>query len=172
MWGRRTTIHLDEASLTSTVVVADYHGASIAIARERAESAGAVAHVDFEVATASGYGGSDYDLVTMVNCFHEMGDSVGVATHLRETFAEAGAWMIDEPFADDRIEANPTSFDHLVNSISTVAGMPNALSQDVGSSLWAQAGEERIRTVVTEGGFTRFHKAAETPTSPVFEATP
>jgi hypothetical protein len=36
----------------------------------------------------------------------------------------------------------------------------------------AQAGEEETRAVVTEGGFGRFRRAAETKTSLVFEAKP
>ncbi|MEN6604609.1 MAG: SAM-dependent methyltransferase, partial [Bryobacteraceae bacterium] len=36
--------------------------------------------------------------------------------------------------------------------------------------LGAQAGETRIRDVVTAGGFTRFRRAAETPFNLVYEA--
>jgi len=35
-----------------------------------------------------------------------------------------------------------------------------------------QAGEQRLRGVVTEGGFTRFRRTTETPFNPVFEAGP
>ncbi|QCJ47495.1 trans-aconitate 2-methyltransferase [Haloprofundus sp. MHR1] len=166
------TIRMAEAYPESTVVGVDYHEASIAVARERAESAGVADRVEFEVATARGYDGTDYDLVTMFNCFHDMGDPVGVAAHVRETLADDGAWMIVEPYAEDRVEDNLTPFGRLAYSISTVACTPNSLSQDVGYGLGAQAGEERTREVVTEAGFTRFRRAAETKTSLVFEARP
>jgi hypothetical protein len=39
-------------------------------------------------------------------------------------------------------------------------------------ALGAQAGESRIREVVTAGGFGRFRRAAETPFNLVFEARP
>jgi hypothetical protein len=101
-----------------------------------------------------------------------MGVPAGVAAHFRATFAEDGAWMIVELYAEDRFEDNLTPFGRLAYSISTVACTPNSLSQDVGYGLGAQAGEEQTREVVTEGGFTRFRRAAETPTSLVFEAKP
>ena len=166
------TIRMAEAYPAASVVGVDYHEASIAVARERAEAAGVADRVDFEVATAREFDGGDYDLVTMFNCFHDMGDPVGVATHVRETLAGDGAWMIVEPYAEDRVEDNLTPFGRLAYSISTVACTPNSLSQDVGYGLGAQAGEQRTREVVSEGGFTRFRRAAETPTSLVFEAKP
>jgi hypothetical protein len=45
-------------------------------------------------------------------------------------------------------------------------------SQEVGLALGAQAGEARIRDVVTAGGFTRFRRAAESPFNLVFEGRP
>ena len=39
-------------------------------------------------------------------------------------------------------------------------------------ALGAQAGEKRLRDVVTEGGFTRFRRATETPFNLVLEAKP
>ncbi|UTF54920.1 class I SAM-dependent methyltransferase [Natronosalvus rutilus] len=166
------TIRMAEAYPDSRVVGIDYHEASIAVARERAEAANVADRVDFEVATAREYNGTDYDLVTMFNCFHDMGDPVGVAAHVRETLTDDGAWMIVEPYAEDDVEDNLTPFGRLAYAISTVACTPNSLSQDVGYGLGAQAGEEQTRDVVTEGGFTRFRRAAETPTSLVFEAKP
>ena len=39
-------------------------------------------------------------------------------------------------------------------------------------ALGAQAGEQAIRDVVTEAGFTRFRRAAETPFNLVYEVRP
>lgn len=39
-------------------------------------------------------------------------------------------------------------------------------------ALGAQAGEARIRDVVTKGGFTRFRRVAEAPINLIFEARP
>jgi hypothetical protein len=48
--------------------------------------------------------------------------------------------------------------------------VPHSLSEDVGLALGAQAGEARIREVVTGAGFSRLRRAAETPFNLVFEA--
>lgn len=166
------TIRMAEAYPEATIVGIDYHEESIDVARERAETAGVADRMGFEVATAKDYIGDDYDLVTMFNCYHDMGDPAGVAAHVRESLADGGAWMIVEPYAEDQVEENFTPYGRLAYSFSTVACTPNSLSQEVGYGLGAQAGEEQTREVVTEGGFTRFRRAAETPTALVFEATP
>ena len=49
---------------------------------------------------------------------------------------------------------------------------PASLSQEVGLALGAQAGELRLREVITGGGFTRFRRATETPFNLVLEARP
>ncbi len=49
---------------------------------------------------------------------------------------------------------------------------PASLAQEVGLALGAQAGETRLREVVTAGGFTRFRRATETPFNLVLEARP
>jgi 2-polyprenyl-3-methyl-5-hydroxy-6-metoxy-1,4-benzoquinol methylase len=166
------TIRIAEAYPEATVRGVDYHEASVEVARERAEQAGVADRVEFEVSTARAYDGADYDLVTMFNCYHDVGDPVGVAAHVRETLADDGAWMIVEPYAEDRLEDNLTPFGRLAYAVSTVACTPNSLSQEVGYGMGAQAGEGETRAVVTEGGFGRVRRAAETKTSLVFEAKP
>jgi hypothetical protein len=48
--------------------------------------------------------------------------------------------------------------------------VPASLSQEVGLGLGAQAGEKRLREVLTEAGFTQVRRAAETPFNMVLEA--
>jgi hypothetical protein len=55
---------------------------------------------------------------------------------------------------------------------STLLCVPNAMSQAGGYTLGAQAGEAAIRQLVTDAGFTRFRRAAETPFNLIFEARP
>lgn len=55
-------------------------------------------------------------------------------------------------------------------AVSTMICTPASLSQEVGLALGAQAGEARLREVVTKGGFTRFRRAAETPFYLILEA--
>ena len=89
-----------------------------------------------------------------------------------ETLAPDGTWMIVEPFAGDRVEDNLNPVGRAYYGFSTLLCTPASLSQDVGLALGAQAGEERLRDVVTAGGFTRFRRATETPFNLVLEARP
>ena len=167
-----STVLLAEAYPESTFVGVDYHEPSIAAARERAEEAGVADRVDFEVATAKSYDGGAYDFVTTFDAFHDLGDPVGAAAHVRETLADDGTWMIVELFANDRVEDNLNPMGRAAYSISTLVCTPCALDQEAERVLGAQAGEAGVREAVTEGGFTRFRRAAETPLNLVFEARP
>ena len=167
-----STIIMAEAYPDSTFVGIDYHAHSIEVARERAEEAGVASRVSFEVATAKEYDGADYDLVTMFDCFHDMGDPVGVAAHVRETLADDGTWMLVEPFANDRVGDNLNPVGRVFYGFSTMFCTPNSIDQGGDPALGAQAGEEHLSEVVTEGGFTRLRRATETPFNLVLEATP
>ena len=80
--------------------------------------------------------------------------------------------MIVEPFAGDKLEENLNPAGRVYYSASTMICTPASKSQEVGLALGAQAGEARLRDVVTKGGFTRVRRAAETPFNMVLEARP
>jgi 2-polyprenyl-3-methyl-5-hydroxy-6-metoxy-1,4-benzoquinol methylase len=167
-----STILMAQAFPASTFVGSDYHEGSIVVARQRAAEAGVGDRVRFETAAASSYSGSGYDLVTMFDCLHDMGDPVGAARHVYQSLAPDGTWMIVEPAAGDRIEDNFHPIGRAYYCFSTLLCTPASLSQDVGLALGAQAGESRIRDVVTAGGLTQFRRACESPLNLVFEARP
>jgi 2-polyprenyl-3-methyl-5-hydroxy-6-metoxy-1,4-benzoquinol methylase len=167
-----STILMAEAFPKSTFAGFDYHDDSIATARERARAAGVGDRVSFQISPAGAYGDTGYDLVTMFDCLHDMGDPIGAARHVRSTLKPDGTWMIVEPHADDRVENNFNPVGRAYYAFSTLLCTPASLSQEVGLALGAQAGEARIREVVEAGGFTRFRRAAETPFNLVFEARP
>jgi hypothetical protein len=151
----------------------DYHEPSIETSRERATDAGVADRSTFEVATAKDYPGT-YDLICFFDCLHDMGDPVGIARHAHERLDENGTVLLVEPFALDgrptNIAENPMA--PLLYTASASICTPNSLSQEVGLGLGAQAGEARLREVMTEAGFTRFRRAAETPLNLILEARP
>ncbi len=167
-----STILMAQAFPNSTFVGSDYHDGSIETAHRHAREAGLTARVRFETAPAAAYSGTGYDLVTMFDCLHDMGDPAGAARHVRRTLQPDGTWMIVEPQAGDRVEENFNPVGRAYYSFSTLLCTPASLSQEAGLALGAQAGEARIRDVVTAGGFTRFRRIAETPFNLVFEARP
>jgi SAM-dependent methyltransferase len=147
----------------------DYDAESIELARGKSKS---VKNATFEIAAAAAYPGSGYDLITMFDCLHDMGDPIGAAKHVKQSLAPDGTWLIVEPVAGDKVEQNLNPVGRAYYAFSNFLCTPNSLSQEVGLALGAQAGEARIRDVVTAGGFTRFRRIAETPFNLVYEARP
>ncbi|MGN6871068.1 MAG: class I SAM-dependent methyltransferase [Solirubrobacteraceae bacterium] len=167
-----STILMAKAYPKSTFVGSDYHDGSIETARGRANDAGVADRVRFLVEPSTAFSGTGYDLVTNFDCLHDMGDPVGAARHVRSALAPDGTWLIVEPNAGDRVEDNLNPVGRAYYAFSTLLCTPASLSQEVGLALGAQAGEARIRDVVTAAGFTQFRRAAETPFNLVFEARP
>lgn len=167
-----STIILAKEYPNSTFVGYDYHKGSIATARKAAEEAGVADRTSFEVASAKEYPGKDYDLVAVFDALHDMGDPVGASAHVLQSLAPDGTWMIVEPYAGDHLEDNLNPVGRIFYSSSTCLCVPASKDQEVGLALGAQAGEERIREVVNEGGFSRFRRVAETPFNLVYEARP
>ncbi len=150
----------------------DYHDASVEAARRAAEKAGVADRVTFEAASAKAFPGEGYDLVTVFDCLHDMGDPAGSAAHIRKSLSEDGVFMIVEPFAGDRLEDNLNPVGRMYYAASTLVCTPGSRAQEVGACLGAQAGEARLRKVAGEAGFTRFRRAAETPFNLILEARP
>ena len=78
--------------------------------------------------------------------------------------------MLIEPFAADDVADNLTPVGAAYYGFSTLLCTPSSLSQDVGAALGAQAGEARLRDVVTGAGFSTLRRVAETPFNIVLEA--
>jgi SAM-dependent methyltransferase len=150
----------------------DYHDKSIEAARDSARRNGVADRVTFAVSSAKEFPGKDYDLVAVFDCLHDMGDPIGAAAHVRQSVASDGVWMIVEPFANDQLKDNLNPVGRVYYSFSTLLCTPCSRSQEVGLCLGAQAGETRIREVVTSAGFNRFRRATETPFNIVYEARP
>ena len=167
-----STILMAQAFPQSRFVGFDYHDKSIEAARESARKNGVQDRVIFEVATAKSFPGRDYDFVAVFDCLHDMGDPIGAAAHVRQSLARNGTWMIVEPFAHDHLKDNLNPVGRVMYSFSTLLCTPCSRSQEVGLCLGAQAGESRIREVVTAAGFERFRRASETPFNIVYEARP
>jgi len=164
-----STIIMAKAFPKSRFVGFDYHPASIDRARKAAEDEGVSKQTQFEVASAKDYPGS-YDLVAFFDCLHDMGDPAGAARHVKKSLKPDGTWLIVEPFANDNIHENLNPVGRIYYSASTMICTPASLSQEVGLGLGAQAGEAKLKEVVTSAGFSRFRRATETALNLVLEA--
>jgi SAM-dependent methyltransferase len=167
-----STLLMAKAFPKSTFTGFDYHEGSVLAGRDAAKKAGLADRVHFEVASAKAYPGDDYDFVAVFDCLHDMGDPVGASAHVLKSLKKDGTWMIVEPFANDDVKDNLNPVGRIYYSASTLLCTPCSRDQEVGLCLGAQAGEKRMRDVVTQAGFTRFRRATETPFNLVYEARP
>jgi len=166
-----STIIMAKAYPASTFVGFDSHAGSIELARQRARAAGVADRVTFEVASATDFPGTGYDLIAHFDCFHDLENPREAAAHAREAIAPGGRWLLVEPFAGDEPEHNHNPVGRVFYSASTMLSVPHSLSKG-GPALGAQAGEARLREVVTAGGWSSLRRATETPFNLVLEARP
>ena len=166
-----STLLMAEAFPNSRFVGYDFHEPSIREANAHAAAHGLADRVRFETAAAKDIVEGDFDLITMFDALHDMGDPRGCAAHLHKILKADGAWMLVEPIAGnspaDNI-GNPVS--RLYYNASTMICVPTSLAQEVGEALGAQAGEAKLTEVLTEAGFGSVRRATEGPFNIVLEA--
>jgi SAM-dependent methyltransferase len=167
-----STVLMAKAFPNSQFIGYDFHPGSIGHAVAHAQDHGVTANTRFQVATAKNYPEKDFDLVAFFDCLHDMGDPAGAAAHVRQSLKPDGGWMIVEPMAGDRLEDNLNPVGRIYYAASTVGCVATSLSQEVGAALGAQAGEAKLRDVITAGGFRTVRRAAETPFNMILEARP
>jgi 2-polyprenyl-3-methyl-5-hydroxy-6-metoxy-1,4-benzoquinol methylase len=162
-----STMILAKAFPKSRFVGFDYHDESVRAATERARAAG-LTNVAFQVGSGADYPGT-YDFVVVFDALHDMGDPAGCSRHVMSTLAPGGTWMIVEPYAGDRVEENLNPVGRAYYAASTLMCTPCSLAQEGGMALGAQAGEARMRAVVTGAGFKTFRRAMQSPVNLVYE---
>lgn len=165
-----STLLMAEAYPESHFVGFDFHAPSIEEARRHAREHGLDDRVRFEVANAKDIAEVGFDLITMYDCLHDMGDPRGCAAHMHHILAEGGSWMIVEPIAGDTPAQNMNPVGRLYYNASTMICVPTSLDQEVGEGLGAQAGEARLSEVIRDGGFATVRRATEGPFNMVLEA--
>ena len=167
-----STVMMAKAFPNSQFIGYDFHQASIDAARAHAAAHGVAQNARFEVGTAKDFSATGLDLVTFFDCLHDMGDPTGAAAHVHRSLKPDGSWMIVEPMAGDSLEQNLNPVSRLFYAASTMICIPTSLSQEVGAALGAQAGEAKLRDVITAGGFSIVRRATETPFNMILEARP
>src|SRR5215469_17524152 len=147
----------------------DLHPASIEAANRHAKEQ-QITNVHFSIASAKDFPGTDYGFVTIFDALHDMGDPVGAASHVKQSLQADGTFMVVEPIAGDSLAENINPRGRVYYGLSTMICTPGSLSQEVGLALGAQAGERRLKEVLSKGGFSRVRRAAETPFNMILEA--
>ena len=168
-----STLLMARAFPNSHFVGYDFHGPSIEQASAHAAAHGMADRVCFETVAAKDIADKEFDLVTMFDCLHDMGDPRGCAKYVRTLLKPEGRWMLVEPIAADAPNANvgnPVS--RLYCNASTMICVPTSLAQEVGEALGPQAGEAKLSAIPSDTGFSRVRRAAEGPFNMILEARP
>ena len=155
----------------STFTCIDYDEPSIEAARANVRETG-VSNVDFQVAASKEFDGT-YDVIAFFDCYHDMGDPIGVAEHALARLSPGGSVFLVEPFGYDTIQGNLTPVGRMYYAVSTMFCTPCAISQNgSGIVLGAQAGENRTRECFLSAGFSELNRITETPFNIVYQAKP
>ena len=111
-----------------------------------------------------------YDLITMFDCLHDMGDPEGVARTAPSGTAAGRDLLLVEPAAGDHVEDNLHDLGRIFYAASTLVCTPCSLAQPGGAALGPQAA--RLTALLTNAGFSRVRLATQSPVNLVFEARP
>ena len=163
--GASTTI-MAAAFPNSEFVGIDFHAPSIDTARAQAQH---LPNLRFEVASAQAFSGT-YDLVTVFDALHDMGDPVGAASNIRARLSPEGTLMLVEPFAHDRLEdnLNPVGRIYYASQPASACRRPSVRKSARRSARRPESGVSPKRYVRVE--FSRVRRATETPFNMVLEA--
>ena len=151
------TIAMAQAFPRSRVLGIDADDASVARAREAAARAGLTDRVGFEVADAADLLGEEYDLVTFIDCLHDLGDPVGVLRRVRQALAPGGSVLLVEHAGSEHTEENLGPAGRFFYAASTLVCTPNALAQG-GAGLGSIPGEAVLRRVAADAGFSQVRR--------------
>jgi 2-polyprenyl-3-methyl-5-hydroxy-6-metoxy-1,4-benzoquinol methylase len=152
----------------SFFVGTDYHGPSIAQARERAEQAGVSDRIRFDVVSAQELSGH-YDLVTMFDCLHDMPDPLAALQSVRRAVRDDGWVLMVEPMSWDSVEEALNPVGRVYAGASVLICLPSGLSAEPRTGLGNQAGPARTLALAEQAGFSRAREATRTPFNIVYE---
>ncbi|GAA0453394.1 SAM-dependent methyltransferase [Paractinoplanes deccanensis] len=152
-----------------TVRGIDLDEASIAAARTAAAQAGVADRVSFAVGDAAEAAGT-YDLVTIFEALHDMGDPVGVLRRARQLLAAGGSVFIGDERVADEFTAPAGEIERLQYAFSVLHCLPATRAEKPvianGTILraptllgWArEAGYESPEALDIENEFWRFYR--------------
>jgi SAM-dependent methyltransferase len=126
---------------------------SLEIARSRAEDLGNVSFTTASVETIPIE--PPYGLVTSFDVIHDLADPMAGLRRIRESLADDGQYLMMEPNAASRIEANLGDRGAMLYGISTLHCMTQSLAAG-GVGLGAAWGRELAEEYAGEAGFSQF----------------
>lgn len=152
----------------------DIHAGSVEVARERIAESGLTDRVEVQVNVCQDYPRRGYDLITFYDVLHDLGDPTAAAAYAREALDPDGTVMVVEGRAGDDLAETLGTIPMAALNFAASASLctPNSLSQPGAVALGSQAGARAVSQVLSDAGFTRVRRAADSPFHTVIEARP
>jgi ubiquinone/menaquinone biosynthesis C-methylase UbiE len=169
----RSALALARAYPAVTVHGIDLDAASVEEARTAAARAGLADRVRFTVADAAelnGDGGARYDLVTILEALHDMGDPVGALAACRRHLRDGGAVLVADQLTRDAYAADGDPLERFQYACSVLHCLPATRAEEhvvahgtvIRASTvaeWAAgAGFEEVEVLDIEDPFWRFYR--------------
>ena len=151
------TIAMAQAFPHARVLGIDADDASVARARKAVAEAGLGSRIRFEVADAAGLPGEGYDLVTFVDCLHDLGDPGAALRGARQALAPGGSVLLVEHAGSAHTEENLNPVGRFFYAASALVCTPNALAHG-GAGLGTIPGEAALRRTAAEAGFSQVNR--------------
>ncbi|XVV16058.1 methyltransferase domain-containing protein [Actinoplanes sp. CA-131856] len=127
--------------------------------------------MSLEVATADGFPGDGYDLITFFDCLHDMGDPLAALRHTERALAPGGHLLVVEPNTSSDPAGSINPIGRSFGSTSVVLCLPAALAQHGSYALGNHAGEDAMRAIAAEAGLRTWRTAVETVTNRIYDVT-
>ena len=151
-----SSIALAHALPEATIDGADADPASLAAAERNVMDAGLAGRIRFHLAAAEDLAlPQRYDLITALECVHDMAQPVAALRRLRELLAPDGVLLIVDERMGDTLGENLTPLGHLNYVWSVLHCLPQARVDPDAAGTGCAMGPARLRDYATAAGFGR-----------------
>ena len=156
-----SSVALARAYPRATVLGVDLDEASVAAARGAAAEAGVADRVTFMVGDAAQAGsGAKFDLVTIFEALHDMGDPVGALRAARDRLAGGGSVLVADERVADAFTAPGDATERLMYGWSILHCLPATLAEDPIEATGTVLRAPTLARWAAAAGFTGFEVLA------------
>jgi SAM-dependent methyltransferase len=132
---------------------------SVAAARAAAAEAGVADRVEFEVGDAATVaGGAPFDLVTIFEALHDMGDPVGVLRAARGLLGDGGTIFVADERVADEFTPNADLIERLQYGFSVLHCLPATMAEEPVEAAGTALRAPTVERWTAEAGYRRFER--------------
>jgi SAM-dependent methyltransferase len=154
-----STIAIARAFPRTRVLGIDLDPDSVTVARAAAANAGAADRVEFAVGDAARLAGAEpFDLVTIFEALHDMGDPVGVLRSVRGVLADGGVVFVGDERVADRFTTRADPVERIQYGFSVLHCLPATMAEHPVEPAGTALRAPTVARWADEAGFGRFER--------------